>query len=351
MFAVKILLLATGNLLAYKVLRCAAEIARDVYVLGDRVASRLGASRYCRAFRASSRPINRASADALVPEINCAIAELDIDMIIPGDFETSWLLATIAPRLQTRVFPLPAAGVLDQLNDKWSFNQLCLRLDIPAPASVLVADKAELAGQLAAAGPGRRHVVKPLAREGSNGFLDLARRPLAESLELIDYRPVLLQEYLAGVDICLSSFCQAGEVLATVVYTRGENSICFARHDEFERHAARIAQFFHYTGVLCFDGRLGPDGGVSFIECNPRFWNNMDVAMICGVNFVALGLPGDISRGAAIDSGVTLRNLAVSPRSIVRPWLFSTGDVRFLHYRLKDFSFIWEMRKSAATAA
>jgi hypothetical protein len=170
-------------------------------------------------------------------------------------------------------------------------------------------------------------------------------------MRLIDYEPLLLQDYLPGEDVCISLYCQAGKVRAAVVYTLGENSIYFTRHCQFERDAARIAKHFAYTGVLCFDGRLSPAGDVSFIECNPRFWNSMDVAMICGVNFVALGLRDDFSSVPAISNGIAVHHRAVSLRDLTRPWKLSPTDVRFLHYRLKDYPFIWEMRKTAWKAA
>jgi len=346
---VKLLLLANDNKLAYKVLRCAAAAAEAVYAYGDRSATWLAASRFCRKFLASSHPVRRDSAKALIPEINRYVAELGISVVISGDYDTSILLASIREHLDASVFPTPDVDVLERLNDKWKFNQLCHDLGILAPQSTLLSRVEELP-QLCADGP-RRCIVKPIAREGGRGVLELGNRPLQESVRLIDYEPLLLQDYLPGEDICISLYCQAGMVRAAIVYTLGENSIHFTRHCQFERDAARIAKHFAYTGVLCFDGRLSPTGDVSFIECNPRFWNSMDVAMICGVNFVAFGLRDDFSSVPAISNGVAVHHRALSPRDLVWPWKLSPSDVRFLYYRLKDYPFIWEMRKAAWKAA
>ena len=163
----------------------------------------------------------------------------------------------------------------------------------------------------------------------------------------IDYRPILIQDHVAGSDICISLFCREGEVRASVVYTRDDQTIRFTRHDEFERCARIIAEHCRYTGVLCFDGRLSPSGCVSFIECNPRFWNNMDVAMICGINFVALGLTDDSPPACAtIESGITFRPITVSLPGLLRPWHFSKSDLRFLLYRLKDYRFMLHPRQA-----
>ena len=57
---------------------------------------------------------------------------------------------------------------------------------------------------------------------------------------------------------------------------------------------------------------LRPDGTmVHLIECNPRFWYNMDVAMIAGINFVELGcrpVASSRARNCASASGTTNMN-------------------------------------------
>jgi biotin carboxylase len=337
----KILLLAAGSKIAYKVLRCAAEAGGAVFVLGDQKVSRLATSRYCSSFLQSPHPIHRVNAEALAVEINRIVAERGISAVVPGDYESTYILAAMRQKIQTRVFPLPSSSVLEELNNKWSFHNLCQSFAIPAPASSLVSDRSELARVLSTPSPPAGRIAKPIDREGSAGFVELAAQTVDASLEQIDYQPVLIQDYVAGRDICISLFCQNGEVRASVAYTHGDHTVTFTRHAELERCAGMIADHFKYTGVLCFDGRLGPGGGVSFIECNPRFWNNMDAAMIGGINFVALGLaeepPADF---ATIESGVTLRKIAFSLPALLRPWRFSKLDFRFLLYRLRDFRFM-----------
>jgi len=43
---------------------------------------------------------------------------------------------------------------------------------------------------------------------------------------------------------------------------------------------------------------------------------------------------------ATIESGITLRKIAVSLPALLRPWRFSKLDFRFLLYRLRDFRFM-----------
>jgi hypothetical protein len=337
----KILLLTAGSKIAYKVLRCAAEAGASVFVLGDQNVSCLVSSRYCSLFLQSPHAVDRVNAEALAVEINRIVAERSISAVVPGDYESTYILAAIQRKIRTRVFPLPSSSILEELNDKGSFNDLCKAFTIPAPASLLVSDRSELARLLSVGAPSARRIAKPIDQEGGAGFVELAAQTVEASLKQIDYQPILIQDYVAGGDICISLFCQNGRVRASVAYTHGDHSITFTRHDEFERCARIIADHFKYTGVLCFDGKLSPSGRVSFIECNPRFWNNMDVAMICGINFVALGLTDEPSPDCAtIESGITLHKFAVSLPILFRSWRFSKLDIRFLVYRLKDFRFM-----------
>jgi len=43
-------------------------------------------------------------------------------------------------------------------------------------------------------------------------------------------------------------------------------------------------------GVYNFDMIAADDGSIYFLECNPRFFYSIDLAMLAGINFVALGL-------------------------------------------------------------
>jgi biotin carboxylase len=337
----KILLLCAGSSLAYKVLRCAASGGHEVCVLGDERSIELKSSRYCAQYLPRQYHIGEENVENIAAEINALLAAHGFSSVIPGDTESTRVLAAAQSLIQGRWFPLPNATVFDHLADKWKFKNICDDLGVPSPASFLLADTGELADALKTHGGGG-WIAKPVDREGGCGFIRFEEKLLSRQIGLIDYRPILVQDFVPGQDLCISLFCQEGEPVASAIYTHNGFSIHFRHHEELERHALRIAAHFNYSGVLCFDARLDPDGKVSFIECNPRFWNHIDATMICGINFVELGLRTERPAGCLrIKDGTHFRSVIGVRKDFVRFRNVSPQDVRVLIHRLKDFSFLF----------
>lgn len=336
-----VLLLSNRSGISYKVMRCAVAAGASVTILGDDRSLDLKASRYCSAFHASPCPIEIGHADALVDEINRIVGSTRIDCILPGDGASTLLLSTISTRLHGPCFPLPPRSVYDILDDKSAFASVCRQLQVPAPDSRLFEDQASLIEALGASN-GMGWITKPIGGEGGYGFVKLGGVSPAEAMRRFDYRPVLLQEFIPGEDICISLFCRDGEVVSSVVYMHGDNSVYFTRDEGLERDATRIARHFKYSGVICFDARRRPDGKCFFIECNPRFWNNIDAAMITGANFVEIGLPTNETRvqRPSTRRDIELKNVTRLRQDLLQLRPVSMSDIRFLIYRAKDYSYL-----------
>ena len=90
--------------------------------------------------------------------------------MVPSRVEDAKLLHHARPRLGgCLVFPISPPAVLDRLNNKWSFAQLCREAGVPIPPTGLL----ERAGDANLATPGGLDypvVVKPLELYGNRGF-------------------------------------------------------------------------------------------------------------------------------------------------------------------------------------
>ncbi|QXP85170.1 ATP-grasp domain-containing protein [Methylococcus sp. Mc7] len=336
-----VLLMASNTPFQYRVLRCAAQAGASVFILGSRRAKFLAMSRYCKDFVLYPRDFGEENYSELVDIVNDLSSKLGIDYVIPGCGDTTRLLGQIGNRLHPKCFPVPPSSVFDTLNDKGKFAGLCLDLGMPHPSSVLLAGPSELRSMYDS---GRLHfplIAKPVDAYGGEGVVKLEALSAQVDLGKIDYGPILLQEFVEGEDVCISLFCVEGVCTHQVVYKR-KRGICFIEHDSLSDLAQTMARHLNFDGVICFDARVASDGKrVYLIECNPRFWYNMDFAMVAGVNFVGLGIDRVGHEGS-----VATRKTFSSPYSfalkVFAPWRINAQDVAMLRYWLADpIPFLW----------
>ncbi|QJD28695.1 ATP-grasp domain-containing protein [Methylococcus geothermalis] len=329
-----VLLIASNTPFQYRVLRCAAQAGALIFVLGNKQAKPLALSRYCEDFVMYSGDFGEESASGLVEIINDLSTNLGIDYVIPGCGDTTRLLGFIKSRLRSKCFPVPPPSVFDILNDKGKFAGLCWGLGMPHPSSVLLADASELRSMYDS---GQLHfpvIAKPVDAYGSDGVVKLEACSAGVAIGKIDYSPILLQDFIEGEDVCISLFCVEGVCTHRVVYKR-KKGICFFEHNVLSELAQAIARHVKFDGVICFDARISSGGeAVCLIECNPRFWYNMDFAMVAGVNFAGLGIGGVCEAGGGSDG------IFSSPYSfalkLFTPWKITVNDIAMLRYWLAD---------------
>lgn len=343
----RVLLLASGVPSQYRVLRCAAAAGATVYVLGAAEAVGLAKSRYCAGYISSTTDFSQESSPIVCEEINECVDALGIDCVIPGDAAGTRMLSIVRDGVRASCFPVPSLRVFDTLNHKGSFAILCEKLDVPIAKSRTVTTK-EVLRDLC----DRREIVlpviaKPVDMHGGVGVKKLEGPTAQESIECIDYEPILIQVFADGHDISIALYCDSGTVLAEVVYFAQAGIYHFIRNEQISKYAREIASHLRFDGVLCFDARLCPDGrSVKFVECNPRFWYNMDLALIAGINYVRLGLDkalgcrhGDlVAAGATVPQTVTttVRTRKSILKNLPAPWRLSADDKRMLAFSLAD---------------
>lgn len=331
------LILASGSRLQYRTLRCAAEYFERVYVLGTSEARPLGKSRFCEAF--FEAPVQKDQFQDLEPDrINQICADLQVGYILPSDSITTRYLTTVKARLHALPYPLPPTEIFDTLDNKFLFSELCKTLRIPYPRSYLAADEAALLTMANAGAIKSPSVAKPLNMDGSVGVTKLAWTSPAEILGKIDYKPILAQEYICGTDISAFFLCRAGMDIAWVIYRKDSDKIEFLDMPPVLEACRTINRHLRYDGVIGFDIRVSPDASFYFLECNPRFWFNMHVAQLAGLNFVALGFESNQRNESALSVvGVSVKTLRAVLRRIARPWSLDKLDRKVLRYFGSDF--------------
>ncbi|KQT82842.1 ATP-grasp domain-containing protein [Aurantimonas sp. Leaf443] len=285
------LVLSAGFRLQYRTLQCCAPLFRAVHVFGTSAARDLSRSRLCTQFHERPDPSGKAfGGRADVAAVQALLASQRIDYLIPSDAETTRFLAEHRTAFDAKCYPVPAVVAFDQLDDKWRFAQLCGRIGVPHPETRLCATSDDVRSALAAAEAGAVFVVKPLALWGSSGVVKVTAADAAAVLAGVAYAPLLLQRYVPGPEFTTVVLCKGGRVKRAAHYRRRGSSVEFIDESEATRLAEIVASHLRIDGILVFDIKRDPRGALQVLECNPRFWYRMDVALRAGVNFVELGL-------------------------------------------------------------
>ncbi len=261
-----------------------------------------------------------------------------IDVVVPADYHATVALAQLAVDGgfgRARAFPVPTPQAIFECNDKWWLAELCrsLDLDIPATRRLDTMDDVADATRLG------RIVVKP----PSEGF-GAGVRILDDADELIDHvtdsgreaneLPLLVQEFVPGIDIDVTVLADHGEVIADVVQYRDGNALRFVDDQRSVDMVRPIAEATGFHGVMDFDLRLDRRADrLVVIECNPRLPGSLINKTFVGLDLVDLGCR--LAMGAEVTSparpvGVTRSPQLGDLRSMVRPawWAEENRGVR-----------------------
>ncbi len=333
---VRALMLAQLFTLPYRVLRCAAAAGAKVYVLGGAEAHELARSRYCAGYHETG-DINGGFSVTLAADISRLCRELAIDIVMPSDAPSTRSLIAIREQLGTPCFPLPTLDQFDFLNDKWKFAGLCGALGIPHPPSLLYPDRAALESAARKQELTFPFLAKALSKDGSEGCVTVhSPDKLSLRLERIDYRPVVVQNFIPGEDIGTSVFCRRGAIVASIQhqYNRGVYTTFSDRI--ISSNITKIVSKLELDGVYNFDMRRATDGRVYYFECNPRFFYSLVRSMLAGINFVALGLRDDTTGlptvapdGTVVRMGKALLFSSLVPKAL-------RMNLRVMRYLMED---------------
>lgn len=348
----KCLILASGSRLQYRTLRCAAEYFSSAYVLGTDEARPLNRSRACRAFFPA--PVSKENFQDLPPDlVNRICADRQIGYILPSDSATTRYLTTNRNRLGAQCYPVPSTEVFDVLDNKFLFSELCRELELPYPRSHFAVDEAALVAMAESGRIRSPSVAKPLSMAGSFGVTKLVWNSPAELPGQVSYSPILVQDYISGTDVSAFFLCRGGADIACVLYRRDQEKTEFLDMPPILEACRRINRHFSYDGVLGFDIRIGPDGSFYFLECNPRFWYNMHITQMAGLNFVALGFESHQPSGVVLSiRNVSVTNLRAVLRKAATHWVLDKLDRQVLRYFGSDLiSNLWMLQQRLLSKA
>lgn len=264
----------------------AAGIEADV--ISDWAAPRVRFSRYCRRYvRVPFESLHIAGESLTMLTDYCR--DNAIDVVIPADLASTFELAKLSDDALPR-FPVASPEALETLHDKWHFQQLLRRHELPTPCTQLLrrgSDGSELELPFPV-------IVKPAASEGGFG---IQRCNDSEELARLRARPEhqqgdwIAQEVIPGHDVDLSLLADHGRVVAyTIQQDEDADKKRFLHDPQMLEIACAIVNATQFHGLAHFDMRVDERNGKLYvIECNPRIWGSLMYSVWAGVNFVALG--------------------------------------------------------------
>jgi biotin carboxylase len=321
---------------AYRILRSFHAAGVNVHVLGARGSRGLRYSRFCASFQDR---VSSCSGDlgTLIEEVNALVVQRGIDLVIAGDHAIMRPLIVIAQSLKAPCFPMPKLEQFDLLNSKWSFTQLCQSLGLRCPRSQLFPDRSSLKRAIESGEVATPLIAKPLDCDGGRGVLPVLQMGELRQLDAIQYEPILVQEYIDGEDVAASVFCDHGKIRAFIAHKRKSATYFTLVSPEIRAGIEKIAAATKAQGVLNFDLRVGFDGALYWLECNPRFFFWIHMSMLAGVPFAEFGLPNwPISGANSVPSGTDVRCLRASAIELLRPWRLTRRDFAYLGFVLAD---------------
>jgi predicted ATP-grasp superfamily ATP-dependent carboligase len=321
---------------AYRLLRCFHAAGAKVHVLGAKGSRGLRFSRFCASFHEMVNDYH-GGLGPLIEEVNSIIAQVDVDLVVSGEHFMMRPLIAMVPALNAPCFPMPTIEQFDFLNNKWLFTQLCGSLGIRCLRSQIFVDISALSCAVKSGEISMPFVVKPLDFDGSLGVLSILRTSGQRKLESIQYSPIIVQEFVTGVDIAASVYCDHGEVKAFLVHRIKRATYFTFESDEIRAGIEKIAAATKAHGVMNFDMRVGPDGAVYWLECNPRFFFWTYMASLAGVPFVEFGFPNwRVSGSSTLPTGTNVRFFKAAAVELARPWRLTKRDFGYLRYVLAD---------------
>jgi predicted ATP-grasp superfamily ATP-dependent carboligase len=331
-----VLMLSDQFRFAYRVLRCFSAAGTKVHVLGAKNSRGLRFSRFCASFHERVCDYH-GNLEALTEEVNSIIAELDVDLVVSGEHFMMRPLIAMAPALDAPCFPMVTIEQFDLLNDKWRFTQFCRSLGIRCPRSQLYSDISALNCAVKSGEISIPFVAKPLDFDGSRGVLSILGANDLRKLDTIQYSPIIVQEFVSGVDIAASVYCDHGEIKAFIVHRLKRATYFTLESDKIRADVEQIVDATKAHGIVNFDMRIRSDGTIYWLECNPRFFFWTHMALLSGIPFVEFGLPNwCVSGPSALPTGTNVRFFKAAAIELARPWRLTKRDFGYLRFVLAD---------------
>ena len=271
----RVLITSSRMPFALDAIRKLGERGHDVFATDSYENSPGNHSRYLAGHFVTASPSG--DPEAFAADVERIAAETEIEVVLPM-FEEVFYLAAQHERLSavTRLYA-PAFRTLAQVHDKGTFQELCDRLEIRTPHTVLAHDQEELQEAI------ERFPAFFARAAFSRGGVGLCtnRGPLAGHLPPSECHPTeanpwLVQEFVEGPMHCTYSALHGGKVASHMSYRaprQWEHStgIQFLSVDPNDTlpTVEKLGADLGWDGQMSLDF-IETDGGLVMIECNPR---------------------------------------------------------------------------------
>jgi len=293
--AARVLLLAEGGEPTVQALRCLRLAGAQVHVLGRPAAAALRWSGDCRSVELFDFHPQANPTEISAERIEALIGRRGIDVVVPVGDIAAELLGRLRDRLPARCFPLAPQAAIRRLNDLAWFYELCRKLGLPMPRSVVVDHKHRIDVPLVGEAFGFPVAVRPCspARGAEVVVAHSAHELRAQVIDNPDYDdvPLVVQERVEGEKVDLNLIAVNGEILAHCTQSRTGAAVTFRREPVLFAHARALMEVTRYSGLAHLKAiRDVRNGRVRLLACRGRMWGSMAASAECGVNLPAIGV-------------------------------------------------------------
>lgn len=244
--------------------------------------------------------------EAYVRAVVDELQRREYDLVVPS-FEEALLLSEHRPSIErvSRLL-LPPHSTMMSLHHKPSLYELCDRIGVKAPASMMPRSSQQLA-------TGLDRLRFPVILKLPLGNNSLGVVYATQTQEVVErYKELslaanrwgvpgpLVQEVVTGRPIYTLMYCYAGKKLGEVIYrplrtypARGGTSAHrqTIMHPEIEQITAKIARATGWTGFLGFDFIEDEGSGeLNLIDANPRPNPGLTLGVLSGIDWAGLQL-------------------------------------------------------------
>jgi len=300
----RVLLVAMNLSLGFRVAMIMRRMGVRPYVLGPQGHKSLFAGGlFCRryigfdpaALGYDADPVMAAMSARFMDVLNETCARHAIDVVLPVDNTMTLTIARYRSLLSPAVAltPIPDADMLRRLHDKWAFAQLLAKLNLPRPATRLIAAERDV-NAIDLPYP---LIVKPSTHGGSLSVQRVhdaaeARAHVRAHLAHYPDERMIAQEYIEGEDFQVFVLAQAGEVRAWSMCAMRKHGVrAFLEVPEVLHYCTRLIRHTGYEGTVQFDLMHDRARGVFyFLEANLRFPSSTYYHYQAGVNYIGLSL-------------------------------------------------------------
>lgn len=269
----------------------------ETFVAEETVMNIAGFSRYCTKNLVCPSPVKRP--DDFLEWLDRTIEHYGIDVLFPMDDAAMALVVSQKEYLSRKVsFTIPAADLYEMAADKWKAVKLAEKTGLCCPITVLPENEHAL--EACAQKVGFPAIVKARKGSGSRGIRAVNNmEELAAAYQEVSSvfpDPMLQQKVPTGprFDVCLlfdnqsrlkGSFAQR-EIRHFPVEMGPSTVQQSIKLPQLVSKCAQMLGQVGWSGIAEVEFMLDEaTGNYIFMEINPRFWNSLELAVYCGIDF------------------------------------------------------------------